>query len=194
MSGEFGSPSHNDEDTIVEAHQDTAAGAILGTKALMVRVRKNANEMADAERDRFLFAMKALRNKGGSGFLMFQELHRLASTAGDEAHRQPAFFPWHRALLLHVERELQAIDPSVTLPYWNWDAAAPNIFSEDFMGAPGTGGFFIAEPVFALGHPFVGWDTDLPFSGGELRRNMNDHTRCARIRLRMPRRTATRSR
>lgn len=176
VAGEFGSPSFNDKDTIIEAHQDTAGGATLGTKALMVRVRKNANNLQASERDRFLFAWQKYRNKvGGLNYIITQEMHRLASSAGDEAHMQPAFLTWHRAFLLLVERELQKIDPSVALHYWDWDAAAPNVFSDDFIGAPGSGGS-TAEPDFAVTNPLLGWDTDLPFSIGELRRNVNDHT------------------
>jgi tyrosinase len=178
IAGKFGTPSTNDKDTIIQAHHNTAAGAVIGTKALMVRVRKNANNLTASERNRFLFAWRNFRNQLGSNYILFQEMHRLASTAGDEAHGQPAFLPWHRAQLLHVERELQKIDPSVALHYWNWDAAAPNIFHQDFMGAAdmsvGAGG--IAEPIFAVTNPLNGWNTDLPFSGGELRRNGANHT------------------
>jgi tyrosinase len=178
VAGKFGTPSINDKDAIIEAHQNTAGGAILGTKALMVRVRKNANSLTPSERSRFLFAWRNFRNKLGDNYLQFQEMHRFVSTAGDEGHGQPAFLPWHRAMLLHVERELQKIDPSVALHYWNWDAAAPNVFTVDFMGAPDTsvGAFNVAEPIFASSNPLNGWNTDLPFSGGELRRTGGDHT------------------
>lgn len=176
IAGKFLKPSTDDKDAIIEAHLNNAVGAIVGTKALMVRVRKDANTLKPSERSRFLFAWRAFRNKGGiDNYIQFQEMHRLASTAGDEAHRQPAFLPWHRVMLLHVERELQKIDPSVALHYWNWDAAAPNVFASNFMGAAGAGGF-IAEPVFDGTNPLNGWNTDLPFSGGELRRNTNDQT------------------
>lgn len=176
VAGKFGTPSTNDKDTIVEAHLSTAGGAIVGTKALMVRVRKNANSLQPGERSRFLFAWRKFRNKiGGDNYIQFQEMHRLATMRGDEAHMQPAFLSWHRTMLLHVERELQKLEPSVALHYWNWDAAAPNVFAEDFMGAHGVGGG-IKLPQFAPANPLNGWNTDLPFSGGELRRNTLDHT------------------
>jgi tyrosinase len=176
IAGEFETPSINDKDAVIEAHQNNATGPILGTKALMVRVRKDANTITASERARFLFAWQKFRNQTGAiHYVLVQEMHRLASTAGDEAHMQPAFLTWHRAFLLLVERELQKIDPSVALHYWNWDEASPNVFADNFMGAPGSGGF-TAEPEFSLTNPLLGWDTDLPFNGGELRRNIEDHT------------------
>lgn len=179
IAGKFGTPSTNDKDAIVEAHLNTNTGAVVGTKALMVRVRKNANDLKPSERSRFLFAWQKFRNKLGDNYVQFQEMHRLVSSiSNDQGHSQPGFLPWHRAMLLHVERELQKLDPSVALHYWDWDAAAPNVFAADFIGAADTsaGSFGLAEPIFAANNPLNGWNTDLPFSGGELRRNGNDHT------------------
>lgn len=60
------------------------------------------------------------------------------------AHNAPAFTPWHREFLYHIERELQDIsgDPTMTIPYWDWttartpsDAGWP--FTADFMGGLG---------------------------------------------------------
>ena len=181
IAGEFGTPSINDKDAIVQAHLNSAGGTVIGNKALMVRVRKNGNTLTLGEKNRLLFAFRAFRNKvGGMNYLLAQETHRLGSEAGDEAHSQPAFLTWHRFFLLQVERELQAIDPSVALHYWNWDAASPNLFAEDFIGrsgsVPDVEKPWIAEPDFSLTNPLLGWPTNLPFSGGELRRNVDDHT------------------
>jgi tyrosinase len=183
VAGKFGKPSSNDKDAVINVHSGTETGIVLGKKAVMVRVRKNANTLKTPERNRFLRALKRFRNKSSGGYLVFQELHRLAGTVGfrgDQAHHQPAFFPWHRALLLQVERELQKIDSSVTLPYWNWDEGAPQVFHRNFIGAAGNDteqGAFIALPKFSLTNPLLCWDTDLGFAGGELRRNEEVHTR-----------------
>ena len=176
IAGKFPKASTDDKDAIIEAHLNNAGGAIVGTKALMVRVRKNGNTLKPSERSRYLFAWKNFRNQLGANYVRFQEMHRLTSTVNDQGHSQPAFLPWHRAMLLDVERELQKIDPSVALHYWNWDFAAPNVFHQDFIGASAGGGFGTAEPVFAATNPLRGWNTDLPFSSGELRRNTDDHT------------------
>jgi len=57
------------------------------------------------------------------------------------AHRAPAFFPWHREMLRHFEKDLQAIDPTVSLPYWDWTVDQSNTalpWTDDFMGAMGA--------------------------------------------------------
>jgi tyrosinase len=55
-----------------------------------------------------------------------------------QAHGRPGFLSWHRAYLLDLERALQRIDPSVTLPYWRFHDPAPNVFSPEFMGRTGA--------------------------------------------------------
>jgi len=176
IAGKFGRPSTTDKDAVIEVHETTAAGPVVGKKSLMVRIRKNANALTAPERDRFLRAMKELRNRGE--YFIFQETHRLAVTVmdRDQAHHQPGFLPWHRAFLTQVERALQAIDPSVTIPYWNWDDAAPNVFIQDFMGAGAGGSGPVAEPLFALSNPLNGWRTDLRYAAGQLRRQRWDQT------------------
>ena len=81
-------------------------------------------------------------------------MHVSAATA--EAHGNVGFLPWHRAYLLDLERELQAIDPSVTLPYWRFDRPAPNVFTREFMGVSNA----VGRVEFAAGHPFNTWRTD----------------------------------
>ena len=74
----------------------------------------------------------------------------------NQAHGFPAFLPWHRAYLLDLERELQAIDPSVTLPYWRFDQAAPNLFTLDFFGVSDPNGTVQFSPA----NPLHFWVTD----------------------------------
>jgi tyrosinase len=54
------------------------------------------------------------------------------------------------------ERELQKIDPSVTLPSWRFDQPAPNAFTADFMGLPGPGD----TVVFSGTNLLRQWQTD----------------------------------
>jgi tyrosinase len=62
---------------------------------------------------------------------------------GNPAHSYPAFLPWHRQFLLDFEQALQAIDPTVTIPYWDWSdpEALTVMLQDDFLGSQGKGTF-----------------------------------------------------
>ena len=77
----------------------------------------------------------------------FAEIHHHGWSAG---HNGPAFFPWHRALLLDFERALQEADEQlgndglIALPYWDWtkdnlDGQGNSlIWNDDLLGGNGT--------------------------------------------------------
>jgi tyrosinase len=153
VAGEFGRPSASLGDARIEAAGSTSLG-VLGSTPVTVRIRKDAQSLTAAERDRFLAALGTL-NGGGSGrFREFRDMHVLAADA--ELHGNVGFLPWHRAYILDLERELQAIDPSVALPYWRFDRAAPRVFSREFMGVSNNAG----RVQFSPGHPLNTWRTD----------------------------------
>ena len=129
----------------IEARNGTT---LVGSVAVMVRIRKNANALTPGERDRFVAAFAQLNNQGAGRFTDFRDMH--TNVSSPQAHGAPGFLAWHRAYLLDLERELQTIDPSVSLPYWRFDQAAPNIFSLEFLGvsdALGTVGFSATNPL-----------------------------------------------
>ncbi|MEA3066332.1 MAG: tyrosinase [Sphingomonadales bacterium] len=143
------STTHGDVSVEVRA---TASGAVLATHALMVRVRKNANKLSVAERDRFLSALAALNGSGKGRYQQFRDMH-VGGLPDQEAHGGAGFLAWHRAYLLDLERELQEIDGEVTLPYWRFDEAAPNVFAGSFMGTPDS----LSRVQFASGNPLRNW-------------------------------------
>jgi tyrosinase len=151
VAGEFGRASINDGDVAIEARSGTT---LVGSVPVMVRIRKNANRLTAGERDRFIAAFARFNNQGAGRFVDFRNMHTMA---GDpEAHRAPGFLPWHRAYLLDLERELQAIDPSVALPYWRFDQAAPNLFTRDFIGVSDA----LGTVQFSATNAFRFWVTD----------------------------------
>lgn len=157
-TGTLPSPDTSGLDTAIIAHSGDANGPVVGRAAVMVRVRKNANGLTPAERDRFIAALARLNQQGG--YQIYQSIHKAGYF---DAHEGPAFFPWHRAFVLQLERSLQAIDPRVALPYWKFDELAPNVFAAEFMGADdgtldGTLGF--QRVRFSSGHPFLQWQVD----------------------------------
>jgi tyrosinase len=150
-AGKFGQPSVNDGDVKIEARVGTT---LVGSVPVMVRIRKNANNLTTGERDRFISAFAKLNNQGLGRFADFNNMHKAPGYT--QAHAAPGFLPWHRAYILDLERGFQAIDPSVTLPYWRFDQPAPNIFTRDFMGESDTNG----TVKFRNGNPLEFWKTD----------------------------------
>src|SRR5215211_3750069 len=153
VAGEFGRPSVNLGGAVIEAVGSGSVG-LLARRRLTVRIRKNAQSLSPPERDRFLAAFGTLNGSGTGRFRDFRDMHVNASVL--EAHGNVGFLPWHRAYLLDLERELQAIDARVTLPYWRFDRPAPNVFTREFMGVPNAAG----QLEFSAGHPFTTWRTD----------------------------------
>jgi tyrosinase len=147
VGGKFGFPSkvttgdtpsvadrEDDKDTTLQVECN---GIVVAELPVFIRVRKNANTLTPAERDRFLNAMGAL--KKGSNFKKIEQMHN--SKVQGLIHGGPSFLAWHRAYLLDLERELQAVDPTVCLHYWNFEEASWNdsgdkvaLFTEDFLG------------------------------------------------------------
>ena len=158
VAGKFGRPSVNNGDVRIEARAKLTAGGtpttLVGSVRLMVRIRKNAEKLTPGERDRFIAAFAQLNNQGLGRFADFRNMHTQESRP--QAHGAQGFLPWHRAYLLDLERELQAIDPSVTLPYWRFDQAAPKLFTTDFIGVSGPGG----AVQFSNTNPLQFWKTD----------------------------------
>ena len=152
LAGEYEHPSTDAGDAVVEVVGEQ--GQVVGTHAFMVRVRKDAQSLTGAERDRVVNAFGTLNDHGMGKFADFRSIHR--QRAYNEAHGRRGFLPWHRALLLDLERELQKIEPRVALPYWRFDRPAPALFTKEFLGAAGAGG----KLQFGDSHPLNGWVTD----------------------------------
>lgn len=116
--------------------------------------RKSVARLTLSERQAFVNAVLQLKADGGYDPYVTQ--HRFAASHG---HSGPAFFPWHREYLRRFEDDLQAIDSSVNLPYWDWTVENLNpagtdslIWRDDFVGGPG-------DPAngFSISGPFSGW-------------------------------------
>ncbi|MFI5418462.1 MAG: tyrosinase family protein [Candidatus Lutacidiplasmatales archaeon] len=117
--------------------------------------RKNASTLSATEKANFVAAVHDLKNTTlqGHALSMYDEFVAehlsvcyiaygpAAGTNG--AHGGPAFCPWHREFICRFEKALQSFDPSVSLPYWNWNSGnAPDtaaVFADDFLGGAGTG-------------------------------------------------------
>ena len=144
-------------DTVITSRDTLLAGSkILAREGLMIRVRKNANNISPEEQQRLLNAFVTFNNTF-NGYKSFVDTHSKAGSP--EQHNGPGFLAWHRAYILDLEREFQTIDPSISLPYWDIAKASPNIFSLNFMGskpAVSTDAF----TDFSIDNPLSGWDVE----------------------------------
>lgn len=103
----------------------------------------NQRHLTSSQRSRFVEAVVELKRAGR--YEKYVRLHAKYFAADGEtglrmAHMAPTFFPWHRQFLLVFERELQSLDPTVTVPYWDWTAdrsASSALWGDDFMGGNG---------------------------------------------------------
>lgn len=153
VGGEFGRPSRQRGDASIEVVA-TGTTNVLRRVAVTVRVRKDAALLSSSERDRLVAAFARLNDSGRGIFAEFRNVH---TDAGDpEAHGNTGFLPWHRCYLLDLERELQAVDPSVSLPYWRFDRPAPSLFSREFMGVTSASGLV----QFSATNPLQFWVSD----------------------------------
>ncbi|WNI16492.1 tyrosinase family protein [Actinacidiphila sp. ITFR-21] len=105
--------------------------------------RRNQRHLTSAQRERFVQAVLQLKRQGR--YDKYVSLHSRYFTADGQsglrvAHMAPTFFPWHRKFLLVFERDLRLIDPTVTIPYWDWTAdraESSALWDDDFMGGNG---------------------------------------------------------
>ncbi len=112
-----------------------------------MRIRRNVKSLSTTQKTKFVNAVLALKTKPSvlhpgnanrSRYDDYAEVHMNAMMASPGwAHRRPAFFPWHRVMLLAFENDLVAIDSSVTIPYWDWPDNASNPFTNDLLGGNG---------------------------------------------------------
>ncbi|MBN9618013.1 MAG: tyrosinase family protein [Acidobacteriales bacterium] len=92
-----------------------------------LKVRKNINFLTPEELQRFRNALAKMKSldayeQDERSFGYWARIH-----ASQCQHSWEQFLTWHRAYLYYFEQQLQDIDPTVTLPYWDWAADHDNV-------------------------------------------------------------------
>ncbi|KAJ3084140.1 hypothetical protein HK102_000753 [Quaeritorhiza haematococci] len=158
-----------------------------------VAVRREWRELSEKERQDFLGAVNGLKRAPSTmgqanRYEDFVHLHLISEF---DAHGVPAFLPWHRHFIREFEKALQAINPAVHLPYWDWalDSQSPErspLLTAAYFGTTGTPGTgCITDGAFAnwqrsLPQPGClrrsGFRTMRPFPSPEVLQNILDST------------------
>ncbi|OEJ62294.1 tyrosinase [Streptomyces agglomeratus] len=106
-------------------------------------VRKNQAHLTPAEKRNFVDALLELKRSGRyDTFVTTHNAFIMSDTDnGDRVgHRSPSFLPWHRRFLIQFEQALQAVNPEVALPYWDWTvdrSPTSSLWAADFLGGTG---------------------------------------------------------
>ena len=85
-----------------------------------IKIRKNVDFLTAEELQRFRNAVAKMKSldqyqQDERSFGYWARIH-----ANQCQHSWEQFLTWHRAYLYFFEQQLQDIDPTVTLPYWDW--------------------------------------------------------------------------
>lgn len=129
-------------------------------------IRKNQSTLSAEEKQRFVAALLELKAKGKYDQYVLTHLnmgqkHRMGPMRGQRRkahamsqmapmagmgpmiHGTPIFLPWHRALLHQLEQDLQAVDATLAVPYWDWTvdgSAQSSLWNPEFLGGNGRDG------------------------------------------------------
>ncbi|KAI9297837.1 Di-copper centre-containing protein, partial [Neoconidiobolus thromboides FSU 785] len=111
--------------------------ATLQGPCLTIVKRKEIRQLSPSELSKFINATLQLKQKG-----VLDEYSKIHLDHTEVAHNVGGFLPWHRYFLKQLELQLIQIDPSITLPYWDWtlDSQAPErsiLFQPNYFGGNG---------------------------------------------------------
>jgi uncharacterized repeat protein (TIGR02059 family) len=148
-------------------------------------VRKNAADMTPEEIDAYINAILTLKDTtvltdNGIEISLYDQFVAVHLASGDAigrmapdgstmvnpAHNGPAFMAWHRLLLTEYENALQAVNPTVTLPFWDWtdlNSTLNFVLEDNFMGPDPDISGDIQTGYFALAN---GWAMRADLSDG----------------------------
>jgi hypothetical protein len=127
---------------------------LAAAEASVKYVRRDIYTLSDEHREKYFKAMEILfttsqadgEKKYGKYFFSHAEMANLHDADGAAYHDNLFFLTSHPTMQLKVERALLAIDPTVTLPYWDFlldtklgkDWASSKIYDESWVGPVAT--------------------------------------------------------
>lgn len=148
-------------DPFAKLHSYLADRMWLLDRLRLARVRKNQKDLTIAEWTSFKAAIEAVAESSAASprYDEFVSIHvqAFAHTGASwgvhthSGHNGRNFLAWHREFLAKFEARLQLVNPTVTIPYWDWanDRAfpAPLANLSQFPSWPLTRGPFVAASL-----------------------------------------------
>jgi tyrosinase len=151
----------------------TATPTPLGGSGPGLEVRKNQSTLTESEKQHFVNAVKQLKQTflPGSDLSVYDQFVQTHSNEflSGQGHGGPAFLAWHREFLLQFEQALQSVDPTVTIPYWDFtvdNSPTSSLWADDFLGGNGDP----TDNGIVKTGPFRQGQWTLVFDGPDLRR------------------------
>ncbi|KAJ3235650.1 hypothetical protein HDU81_000282 [Chytriomyces hyalinus] len=85
-------------------------------------IRREWRDLSTTQKQTYIDALATLRKKESlynqpSRYHDFGYIH---ARYVELAHGLPIFLPWHREFLRQFEEEMQLINPTISVPYWDW--------------------------------------------------------------------------
>jgi len=111
-------------------------------------IRKNWKELSSGERQAYVNAVITLYNNG-----VIEDYRDIHDNTTYVRHFNNEFLPWHRMFIYYFEKELQAINPALSLVYWDWREywnPGDALFSNGSGGSNGLFGYptsWVNRPV-----------------------------------------------
>jgi tyrosinase len=130
-----GCPGDDEKRSAIEVHESLTAARARGDEehplsprttnqhrhdSGVIKARKNVSYLPADELQRFRDVITEMHKydkyfQDERGFNYWARIH-----ANSCQHGWEEFLTWHRLYLYHFEQQMQDVDPSVTLPYWDW--------------------------------------------------------------------------
>ncbi|ORX91456.1 Di-copper centre-containing protein [Basidiobolus meristosporus CBS 931.73] len=120
------------------------------------RVRREFRQLSNGEKTAFIEAINTLKQSG-----VYDRLVNVHLTYVPHAHSTAPFFTWHRAFIHQFENALRAVNPSLTLPYWDWTIEAGSPENSEIWRWFGGNGNGVGDSCLTEG-PFGGWEARFP--------------------------------
>mmetsp|Transcript_34015 Transcript_34015/g.44916 ORF Transcript_34015/g.44916 Transcript_34015/m.44916 type:complete len:671 (-) Transcript_34015:267-2279(-) len=133
---------------LIEYKEDGEINRKLSVEVVVKYVRREIRELTDVDREMFFSAVMIMQrvpteigqNMYGEDYKdkdYFNRLHLYYGGARgcDHWHSGPGFVTSHMALTLEFEQALQAINPMVTVPYWDFTLESTFYQAEDFRNS-----------------------------------------------------------